>query len=63
MLCQSNIVAELTTQENQTEDIYVETAYLNTIESTDNNIYRRSQLESKGKEVSFKDETGAEATL
>ena len=59
---QSSTVVELTTEKNQTEVLYAETAYLNTIEGTDKNIWE-IKIGIEGKYVPFKVDTGAEVTV
>ena len=58
----SSTVAELTTEENQTEGLYAEIAYLNTIEGTDKSIWEIT-IGIEGKQVPFKVDTGAEVTV
>ena len=60
--CQSNTIAELTAQVNQTEVSYQETAYLDTIEVTDRNMWE-VKIDVEDKSVRFKVDTGAEVTV
>jgi len=49
------------TEGNQTEDLYAETAYLNTVEGTDKNLWE-IRIGIEDKQVSFKVDTGTEVT-
>ena len=60
--CQSSTIAELTAQVNQTEVQYQETAYLDTIEVTDRNMWE-VKIDIEDKSVRFKVDTGAEVTV
>ena len=60
--CQSNTIAELTAQMNQTEVSYQETAYLDTIEVTDRNMWE-VKIDVEDKSVCFKVDTEAEVTV
>ena len=60
--CQSSTIAELTAQVNQTEVQYQETAYLDTIEVTDRNMWE-VKINIEDKSVRFKVDTGAEVTV
>ena len=60
--CQSSTIAELTAQVNQTEVQYQETAYLDTIEVTDRNMWE-VKIDIEDKSVRFKVDTRAEVTV